>query len=41
MFVTAINGGLIPAMRKVPGVGAVYALWPREREDGPPTSSVR
>lgn len=31
-----INDGLIPAMRKFPGVSAVRALWPKNREDNPP-----
>jgi hypothetical protein len=35
-LITAINDGLVPAMRKFPGVAAVHALWPRKREDSPP-----
>lgn len=35
-LVMAINDGLVPAMRRFPGVAAVHALWPRRREDSPP-----
>jgi hypothetical protein len=31
-----INDELIPAMRQFPGVSAVRALWPKDREDNPP-----
>jgi hypothetical protein len=36
-FHAAIDGLLVPALRELPGVLDANALWPRRREDEPPT----
>jgi hypothetical protein len=35
-FRQLIDQTLVPAMRRMPGVRAVHALWPRKLEDSPP-----
>lgn len=35
-FAEAVNGELIPALRRLPAVEGAEALWPRRREDDPP-----
>lgn len=35
-FHDLIEGALLPAMRRMPGVRAVHGLWPRKFEDSPP-----
>ena len=40
-FMDGINLELVPAMRKFPGVRAVKALWPTQREDNPPDVALQ
>ena len=35
-FASLLDGALVPAMRRLPGVRAVRTLWPKRREDDPP-----
>ena len=35
-FTKEMNETIVPAMRQLPGVRAVSALWPRRLEDNPP-----
>ena len=35
-FRAMIDGEIVPAMRRFPGVSAVKALWPEHYEDDPP-----
>ncbi len=32
---------LVPGLRRLPGVAAVNALWPRRREDNPPNVALQ
>lgn len=35
-FAQLLDGELVPAMRRLPGVQDVWTLWPKRREDDPP-----